>query len=65
MQSGTTGLLKLQADSANAPGDEKAGQEQTSLITAAQICCCQLGKVTKDFAREVDALITGARFHHK
>jgi len=46
MQSKPIGLLKLQVDSANAPGD---GQRKTSLTTAADVCYYQLGKVTKDF----------------
>lgn len=40
------GLLKLQVDSANAPGD---GQKKTSLTTAAEVCYYQVGKVTKGF----------------
>lgn len=64
VQSRTIGLLKLRVESANAPGDEKTGQKKTSLITAAQVCYYQLGKV---FAHKVGALITSdsARFHHK
>lgn len=58
------GLLNLQVGSANAPGD---GQKKTSLTTAAEVCYYELGKVTKDLALKVDALVTtaSARFHHK